>query len=511
MTDDRSAAVKMDDALAPPPPAFEDPARRDTLGSAFGEVDRIFSDFRERDHVPGVAYGVVIDGELAHHGGAGVRDVASGSPADLDSVFRIASMTKSLTAMCVLILRDEGRLSLDDPVRAHVPELSGLPYPTRDSEPITVRQLLSMASGLVTDDPWADRHLDAGDAEFSRWMEGGVAFTMPPGVAFEYSNFGYGVLGRVVSNVAGEPARVFADERVLRPLGMSSTTWDADRIPEDRVARGYRREDDAWVPETPLADGVLGAMGGLATSVRDYAKYVALHLSAWPPRDDPDDGPLRRASLREMQQSWRDGPTFMSDAGSGTDDDQAPVPRRWVSDGYGFGLTSGAQEGLGRIVAHSGGLPGFGTHVRWLPDHGVGVMAFGNLTYVRSWNAVARALDALAATGALQPRVQKPAPALASALDLAMSLYERWDDDALAAAVADNVFLDLSLERRRSACAEVREACGAAVRAEPPRLSGALRGTWRVTCERGAVDVSVALSPAVPPRIQTIDFERVDE
>src|SRR5690242_12284032 len=127
MTDDRSAAVKMDDALAPPPPAFEDPARRDTLASSFGEVDRIFAGFRERDHVPGVAYGVVIDGELAHHGGAGVRDVATGAPADLDSVFRIASMTKSLTAMCVLILRDEGRLSLEDPVRAHVPELAGLP------------------------------------------------------------------------------------------------------------------------------------------------------------------------------------------------------------------------------------------------------------------------------------------------------------------------------------------------------------------------------------------------
>jgi CubicO group peptidase (beta-lactamase class C family) len=511
MADGGAVTVKMDEALVAPPPAFADPARRDTLASAFPGIDGVFADFRERGRVPGVAYGVVVDGELAHHGGVGVREVASGAPADADSVFRIASMTKSLTAMCVLSLRDEGRLSLDDPVHAHVPELARLPYPTLDSAPVTVRQLLSMASGLVTDDPWADRHLDAGDAEFSRWMDGGVAFTLPPGVGFEYSNFGYGILGRVVANVAGQPARDFARERVLDPLGMASTTWDADRIPEDRVARGYRLEDETWVAEAPLADGALGTMGGLATSVRDYARFVALHLSAWPPRDDPDEGPLPRSSLREMQQPWRDGPTFMSDPGGAEDGEPGPVPRRWLSDGYGYGLTSGAQEDLGRIVSHSGGLPGFGTHVRWLPDHGVGVMAFGNLTYIRSWNAVARAIDALAETGGLQPRVAQPAPALVAARDLAFGLYERWDDDALVAAAADNVFLDLSLERRRAACVELRESCGPLASVDAPRLSGALRGVWRVRCERGVLDVTVSLSPAVPPRVQTIEIERVTD
>src|SRR5262249_33611333 len=134
-----------------------------------------------------------------------------------------------------------------------------------------------------------------------------------------------------------------------------------------------------------------------------------------------------------------------------------------------------------------------------------------NLTYVRSWSAVARAIDALAGTGGLQPRVAQPAPALAAARDLALSLYERWDDASLAAAVADNVFLDRSPERRRGACAEVREACGPVVAGEAPELSGALRGTWRVRCERGAIDVTVALSPAVPPLLQTIEFDRVQE
>jgi CubicO group peptidase (beta-lactamase class C family) len=474
-------AAKMDDALVAPPPAFADPGRRDTLATGFAEVDRVVAEFQERERVPGVAYGVVVDGELAHQGGAGVRDTEGGAPADADSVFRIASMTKSLTAMCVLILRDEGRLSLDDPAVAHVPEL--------------------------TDDAWADRHLDAGDAEFSRWMEGGLAFTFPPGVEFEYSNVGYGVLGRVVSNVAGEPLRAFADERVLRPLGMSSTTWDAERISEDRVAKGYRLEDDAWVLEAPLADGALGAMGGLATTVRDYARYVALHLSAWPPRDDPDDGPLRRSSLREMQSIWRIGPTFMAEP----DPDWGESSERWLSDGYGYGLTSGVHSLYGRVVAHSGGLPGFGSHVRWLPDHGVGVMVFANRTYGPAWAAVSGAFRALAATGGLEPRVPQPAPALAAARDAGLELYDRWDDAVITDLAADNLFLDAPLERRRRACADVRDECGSCESVDAPRLSGGLRGEWRMHCERGKVDLTVALSPTTPPRVQALQFDRVTD
>jgi D-alanyl-D-alanine-carboxypeptidase/D-alanyl-D-alanine-endopeptidase len=515
MGDPTEMAGTMDASLIAPPPSFADPARREKLASAFGDVDRIFAAFRERHRIPGVAYGVVVDGELAHAGGVGMRDVAVGAPVDADSVFRIASVTKSLTAACVLLLRDEGRLCLDDPVAGHVPELAELRYPTLDAAPMTVRQLLSMSAGLVTDDAWADRHLDAPHDEFGAWLRAGVVFTHAPGIAFEYSNVGFGVLGRVVANVSGRPARAFADERVLAPLRMSSTTWDAEAIPNDRIARGYRLEDDAWVTEAPLADGALGAMGGLATSVRDYARYVGLHLSAWPPRDAPDEGPLRRSSLREMQQLWRIGPTFMADGDADEDEEgsDAEPPRagRWRADGYGYGLTSGLHEAFGRVVAHSGGLPGFGTHVRWLPDHGVGVIGFANLTYARASVPVARALDALARAGGLAPRIPHPSPALAAARDAAVALYRAWDDEAVAALAADNLFLDVSLDRRRRAWEELRARAGACVEVGGERLAGSLRGTWRLGCERGAVDLTVALSPVIPPRVQTLLFERVQD
>src|SRR6185503_9489831 len=107
-------------------------------------------------------------------------------------------------------------------------------------------------------------------------------------------------------------------------------------------------------------------------------------------RDGPDAGPIRRASLREMQQVWRPAPASVS-AGA------------LNAGGYGFGLRISQNCQFPTIVAHGGGLPGFGTQMRWLPEYGVGLIAFGNLTYT-SWPSVLdAALAALSRTGALEP------------------------------------------------------------------------------------------------------------
>ena len=116
----------------------------------------MFAEFARAAHVPGAAWGIVIDGELAHSGAAGVREVATDAPVDADTVFRIASMTKSFTAMSILKLRDEGKLTLDDPAERYVPELKGLRYPTTDSPRITIRHLLTHSEGFPEDNPWGD-------------------------------------------------------------------------------------------------------------------------------------------------------------------------------------------------------------------------------------------------------------------------------------------------------------------------------------------------------------------
>lgn len=113
--------------------------------------------FFEGGDAPGVAYGVVVDGKLVHTGGFGairVGESGEGLVPAADSIFRIASMSKSFVAATVLLLRDEGVLQLDDPVEKWVPELVGVARPTLDSPAPTIRQLLSMNGGYPEDDPW---------------------------------------------------------------------------------------------------------------------------------------------------------------------------------------------------------------------------------------------------------------------------------------------------------------------------------------------------------------------
>ncbi|HSB60368.1 MAG TPA: serine hydrolase domain-containing protein, partial [Vicinamibacteria bacterium] len=454
-----------------PPPAFADPGRRARLAAAVPEIDRVFREFAEHAKVPGLAYGLVIDGELAHAGAVGLRDVAAGAPPDADSVFRIASMTKSFTALAILKLRDEGRLSLDDPVARYLPELASLAYPTRDSPVLTVRHLLTHSEGFPEDNPWGDRQLAIPDARLGEWLRRGIPFSNAPGVAFEYSNYGFALLGRIVARASGLRYRDYVDARILRPLGMTATAWEASAVAPGHLAKGYRREGDDWVEEPPLGDGAFGAMGGLFSSVRDLARYVSFFLAAWPPRDDPDPGPVRRASLREMQQAWR---AYSATATRET----VEGPLRLGAGGYGYGLGVSQTCRARPIVSHSGGLPGFGSQMRWLPDHGVGIVALANRTYAGPGVAIARAIEALADTGALEARVVPPSPALRAARDAVDRLIESWDDRLADGLAADNLFLDRPRERRARELQDLRAAHGRCRPDGDLTAENRLRGRW---------------------------------
>jgi CubicO group peptidase (beta-lactamase class C family) len=371
------------------------------LQSAFPELDKLMAAFAERQHVPGIAYGVLVDGVLVHSGFAGVREVPTKAPIDADTVFRIASMTKSFTALCILKLRDEGKLSLEDPAERYVPELAGLKYPTADSPKLTIRHLLTHSTGFPEDNPWGDQQLAATDAEFSAMMKGGIPFSNPPGIAYEYSNYGFAILGRIVSRVSGVPYASYVQANILKPLGLSATTLEPKSVAANRLAHGYRWEDNQWKEEPPLPDGAFGSMGGMVTSTRDLARYVGFLMSAWPPRDGADPGPVRRSSLREMQQPWRARPATVS-GGTGN----APVALSNLAYGYGLGIRQTCD--YRQIVSHSGGLPGFGSQMRWLVDEGIGLIAMGNLTYTGWGGVLDQATDILAKTGGVTRRMPTP-------------------------------------------------------------------------------------------------------
>src|SRR5262249_16160053 len=156
------------------------------------------------------------------------------------------------------------------------------------------------SAGLVTDDPWGDRQLGISPGDFTQLLSRGGLFAQPPRIAFEYSNLGYALLGRVITTVTGRPYQDFIPQQLLRPFRMNAPPFDFHAAPGAQRATGYRWAHERWSLEPAEADGQFGAMGGLLASAEDYARYVAFLLSAWPPREEPESGPVRRATVREL-------------------------------------------------------------------------------------------------------------------------------------------------------------------------------------------------------------------
>src|SRR5271169_4144886 len=219
----------------------------------FADVDTLAAGYHQRGGQPGLAYGIVIGGELVHAAGLGERHLG-GPPPDADTVFRIASMTKSFTASAILALRDDGQLRLDDLAEDYVPELRGWPPVSPDSARISIRHLLTMTAGFPTDDPWGDRQQGLPLEEFATFLAQGVSFNWAPGTRFEYSNLGYAILGRVITAVTGVAYPDYIRDRLLRPLGMTRTGYEAEEFETPGLlgtgpagtARGYRRTPGGW-------------------------------------------------------------------------------------------------------------------------------------------------------------------------------------------------------------------------------------------------------------------------
>jgi D-alanyl-D-alanine-carboxypeptidase/D-alanyl-D-alanine-endopeptidase len=469
------------------------------IRSVIPDIDRAFVEFADRQHVPGIAYGILVDGVLVHARTHGVRDVVSRAPVTTDTAFRIASMTKSVTALAILKLRDEGRLSLDEPAERYVPELAAVTYPTSDSPRITIRHLLTHSAGFPEDNPWGDQQLSLTDDEFTRMMRSGIPFSTTPGVAYEYSNYAFAILGRIVSSVSGQRYASYVQRNILMPLQLTTATLEPADVPRDRLAHGYRWEDERWKEEPPLPDGAMGSMGGMLMSLDDLGRYVGYLMRAWPPRDEPDAGPVRRASLREMQQVARARPATVTASGG-------PVALNAL--GYGYGLAIRQTCEFRHIVSHSGGLPGYGSQMRWLVDEGVGLIALGNLTYT-SWGALLDQVTAmLARSGALTRTRPTPSPALLSAKDEVTRLLDTWDDARADRIAAVNLFLDQSRDRRRRQLENLRADVGACRADGPFDVENALRGQWTMACERGALRVSITLAPTMPPKVQYLSVDK---
>ena len=477
------------------PAYFENDLRAEKIKAHEEEIHSLFAEQAKANHLPGIAYGIVVDNELIIASASGVINLEDEIPATTQSSFRIASMTKSFTAMAILKLRDEGKLSICDPVEKYIPGMSAIEYLTGDSPRITINNLLTMTAGFPEDNPWGDRQLDEPDQMLMDLVANGFSFSNPPSYSYEYSNTGFALLGNIVSRVSGKPFQEYIKENIMTPLHMEHTYWEYNDVPGNELALGYRWENDKWKPEPMLHDGSYGSMGGLITSIEDFSKYVSFHLSAWPPRSDADNGPVKRSTLREMQT-----PQYIKLTSKSKDWNNEPCA---LMSGYGFGLAISTNcKGI-KSVAHGGALPGFGSKYVFYPDYGIGIMAFCNLTYAPSLPQ--KEIEKLLFDDKeLNPRKLPVSDILDERKKQVIELIQNWNPELEDKILAENFFLDRSREMRMSEIKEIFEKAGTIKETEDIKPYNQLRGSFNMKGENGSVFVYFTLTPEKNPKVQQL-------
>ncbi len=486
------------------PPFFRDSNRLQNIEKTYPLVDSLFQAYASKNHYPGIAFGLVADGKLVHSNGYGFTDAEKKIPATPSSLFRIASMSKSFTAMAILKLRDEGKLKLDDPAYLYIPEMKNLHYLTTDAAPITIRHLLTHAAGFPEDNPWGDRQLEDTDTQLIDLIKKGVSFSMVPGSAYEYSNLAFALLGHIITTISGKQYEQYISENILHPLRMKNTKWEFTQVAPQQLAHGYRWLNNGWVEQPLLHDGSYGAMGGLITSIEDFSRYIALHLSATPPANDKETGSIKRSSLREMQQPWNINtlsPHYQFPNGS----ECATLTA------YGYGLRWMKDCDNKVYVGHSGGLPGFGSEWKILPEYGIGIVSFANLTYAGMSIINLQVLDTIISMAHLQPRQLPPSAILQQRRDELIKILPAWSNAQQSGLFAENFFMDYPIDSLRSEANAIFIGAGKVVRIEDVVPLNQLRGSFTIVCEKKNIVVQFTLTPENPPLIQEYHIKEVEK
>ncbi|UJR21602.1 hypothetical protein I4U23_024684 [Adineta vaga] len=486
------------------PPVFTDEHRLEKLKNVLPAIEELFQNEFTINHFPGLIYGIVVDGQIFSSRSFGYIDVEQKVPPTTKSLFRIASMTKSVTAMAIVKLRDDGKLRLDDPIGRYIPEVTITDELTTDGPIITIRHLLIQDAGMPEDDPWGDRQLALPEEEFLKLLKTGITLSNPPGTIWEYTNLAYAMLGRIITVVSEISYQKYIKREILDPLGMTNTFWEYSDAPSELLVNGYRWECEHYLKEIPLPDGSFGAMGGLISSIEDFSKYVSFHLQAWPARNEPEYGPLRRSSLREMHHPWNFIKLEMYP--------HRPCP---VTSAYCYGLFWSKNHDGVVSIDHSGGLPGFGSNWVMLPEHGIGLISFANSTYADLGHINTNIIDQLIKLADLQPRKLPISKILAERkeqlINLLLKTNWKMSDSELSMIFAENFFIDTSLELRKATFEELLNQIGQIVAIEELTPKNQLRGAFHIKGENGSIRVSFNLSPESLPLIQQIKLKKVDQ
>ena len=389
-----------------------------------GEFEATLASFVKENRLYGAAAGVVHAGELVWADGVGFADVAARRPSQPDTLYRIASITKTFTGTAIMQLRDAGKLDLDDPAVDWLPELKASGS-AKTIARVTIRRLLSHESGLIGDPPGTDWTQPVpvyeGLAERSLARAAEIVTAVPPSTQQKYSNLGYQLLGEIVRRASGTDFPAYLHAHVLTPLGMTATAFEPlEPALAARRATGY--DGRAFSDELSVAAALppVWAEGGLWSDVRDLARWLTFQLG--PYADEPAESPVLAATtLREMHK-----PRYLGDD-------------EWKQ-AYGISWYAVRKDDV-TWVQHSGGLNGFVTNMCFDREHGVGAIALLNgaadaQDLAMDLAGIARGLVQASPPAvrlpALTPEHFKPLLGLYASADMTMLVRLEWRNGKLA-------------------------------------------------------------------------------
>ena len=474
------------------------PALVSTLDRWFDDTDLVS---------PSISYALFdCDGVFYHHA-VGEFQLDGRAP-QRDTVYRIASMSKSFEMAAVLVLHERGLLSLDDRVSDHVPEFVD---PVDDAGvvmPVTVLMLMNNSSGLPEDNGWADHELALSRDGLLAVIAAGLNFADRPGNGYQYSNIGFWLLGIIVENVSGQPFERFATDTLLTPLGLADTRYSAGDYAgdEQRLAHGFGTFDDGatWFDRPFVGTGIGGCAASMFSTVSDIAAWSGWLSSAFDP-GNRDDTILSRASRRLMQRIHTALPS----------PSERPAEPQLEGAGYGLGLNVENDVRFGLIAQHSGGLPGWSSNMRWHLGTGIGAVVFANT------NGVKPGIQATAMLRAVLEAENPPARdiplwpstvAAAEAIDAA--LLGSGDVADARTPLSPNLLSDVPADVRAARLAAALADVGGVAPAVPPladRLAWAVSAAqlaWTIPGVTGDIECRIELTPTVPAMVQRLEVER---
>lgn len=343
------------------------------------QLDRKMREFAEKMQVPAIELGVIKDGRIVFSGAYGVRRQKTNEPITAHSLFHMASISKAFVATALVQLAERGRLSLDDRIVDLLPYFRLADERYRD---ITIRQVLTHTSGIpdVRDYQWDRPQYDDGAAERYVRSLSALKLRFQPGERFLYSNIGFDVLGDVIAKASGVSFEDYVEANILRPLGMTESTFLKTRVPEGLSVSPHLRNLSTLFAVRPAQvypyNRAHAPSSTLHSNVGDMLRWCQTNMNGGELEGQRILSPQSQELLwtRQADQGLRD-----------------PAKAELMG-GVGLGWFLGTYRGL-RMISYGGADPGFRAFVILIPERGTAAVAMGNSDSMRAGRLARAALD----------------------------------------------------------------------------------------------------------------------